>query len=284
MLFSLFINAIAIFVGAVYPMIETFKAHEARDITKQARWIRYWIMFGAYLMVDWVADVLFLQYIVPGFSVLKILFLVWAVNPWTSGSEIMYTQVISPQIKKYYRSVDQFISTAASHTGNLLRRNGLKLLSHMHHNVIYYILNGTEQRNIGNARLNISFEAADRLSEFHERGICFEEQSADDVVDNSHLADYMPEHIPDLLADRSDSVLVRNSVNHTTSHVVASESEGDRKDSDLADPTYVPPKRTRTRKPRNVIDQGSTRIGRTRKATASRSMSRRQLQRMSNDD
>lgn len=59
----------------------------------QVKWLKYWTVFSSFLAADTIADALLLSYIMPGYTFLKFSFLLWTVNPWTNGSEVIFNKV-----------------------------------------------------------------------------------------------------------------------------------------------------------------------------------------------
>lgn len=61
----------------------------------QKKWLKYWTVYAGFLAAETVGDALLLQYIIPGYLLLKLSFLLWAASPWTEGASVIHQKVTS---------------------------------------------------------------------------------------------------------------------------------------------------------------------------------------------
>ncbi|KHN76924.1 Uncharacterized protein T19C3.4 [Toxocara canis] len=103
-------QAITVAIGAVYPTFQTFKVIRDGSAVQMVKWLKYWTVFSSFLAADTVADALLLSYIMPGYTFLKFAFLLWTVNPWTNGSEVIFNKVVAPMLATYEQDFDALLS------------------------------------------------------------------------------------------------------------------------------------------------------------------------------
>ncbi|VDM50612.1 unnamed protein product [Toxocara canis] len=103
-------QAITVAIGAVYPTFQTFKVIRDGNAVEMVKWLKYWTVFSSFLAADTIADALLLSYIMPGYTFLKFPFLLWTVNPWTNGSEVIFNKVVAPMLATYEQDFDALLS------------------------------------------------------------------------------------------------------------------------------------------------------------------------------
>ena len=86
--FNIFDSIITNLVGTVYPAFWTIKSLEQNSIEEQKKWLTYWVVFGAFIIVDMGSPVI--VKFIPFYFVLKILFLMWLFMPGSNGCTIVY--------------------------------------------------------------------------------------------------------------------------------------------------------------------------------------------------
>jgi len=92
-------------VGALYPAYASFKALETPQIDDDKQWLTYWVVFSITSSAEEVAEKV-VSYL-PGYYVLKVIFLVWLMLPKTRGAVLLYKNFILPLLKKYEPILDQ---------------------------------------------------------------------------------------------------------------------------------------------------------------------------------
>ncbi|VDM37447.1 unnamed protein product [Toxocara canis] len=120
-------QAITVAIGAVYPTFQTFKVirdgsavqmvsirvcgNEGESVKEDEQIGDYLQkVFSSFLAADTVADALLLSYIMPGYTFLKFAFLLWTVNPWLNGSEVIFNKVVAPMLATYEQDFDALLS------------------------------------------------------------------------------------------------------------------------------------------------------------------------------
>ncbi|OQR96017.1 hypothetical protein ACHHYP_17308 [Achlya hypogyna] len=91
-------------VGVLYPAYASYKALEtpAKDDDKQ--WLTYWVVFSITSSAEEIAERV-VSYL-PGYYVLKCIFLVWLMLPKTRGAIYVYERFLQPLLKKYEPLLD----------------------------------------------------------------------------------------------------------------------------------------------------------------------------------
>merc|ERR1719281_375969 len=85
-------------VAFLYPAIQTIRAIDQKG--QQERWLTYWIVYGAFNVVESVADV-FLSWL-PFYITIKATFLLWCMAPFAlNGSFVLYNLVVVPFFNKH---------------------------------------------------------------------------------------------------------------------------------------------------------------------------------------
>ena len=86
-------------VGVAYPTFMSFMALESVDENDDKQWLTYWIVFGAFNILDHFADVI--TAFIPFYLLFKVIFFVYLMHPWTQGATTVYNMLILPNVKKY---------------------------------------------------------------------------------------------------------------------------------------------------------------------------------------
>ena len=92
-------DQVTIAVGILYPAFMSFLALETKQTDDDKQWLTYWIVFGAFNIVDHFADVI--TDFIPFYLFFKVLFLVYLMHPMTQGALMIYNTLILPNVEKY---------------------------------------------------------------------------------------------------------------------------------------------------------------------------------------
>ena len=90
---------ITVALGVAYPVFMTFLALESEGGDDDKQWLTYWIVFGAFNILDHFADVI--TAFIPFYLLFKVIFFVYLMHPWTQGATTVYNMLILPNVKKY---------------------------------------------------------------------------------------------------------------------------------------------------------------------------------------
>ncbi|CAG9535800.1 unnamed protein product [Cercopithifilaria johnstoni] len=110
MVLHLLSHAASVLVGALYPAFETFKVIREGDFLRMKRLLKYWTVYAGFLAADTIGDLLLLPYIVPGYLLMKMSFLIWTASPWTDGASVVYQKLIAPLLTKYEQDIDEVLN------------------------------------------------------------------------------------------------------------------------------------------------------------------------------
>ncbi len=87
-------------IGVWYPVYASFKAMESSSIDDDKQWLAYWIVFSITTLLENIMCYL------PGYYVIKCIFLVWLMMPETQGAITVYQDFILPILKTYEPIMD----------------------------------------------------------------------------------------------------------------------------------------------------------------------------------
>lgn len=97
-------------IGFLYPAYASIKAIESKEKDDDTKWLTYWVVYSAFLLVEFFADI-FLFWI-PFYYFLKCLFLLYCMGPMPSnGSIVIYYRIIRPFFLKHEKVIDQISET-----------------------------------------------------------------------------------------------------------------------------------------------------------------------------
>ncbi|OZC08868.1 TB2/DP1, HVA22 family [Onchocerca flexuosa] len=109
MILQLLSHAASVVIGALYPAFKTFKVIREGDFLQMKRWLKYWTVYAGFLAADTVGDILLLPYIIPGYLLMKLSFLLWTASPWTDGASTVHQKLIAPLLTIYERDIDEML-------------------------------------------------------------------------------------------------------------------------------------------------------------------------------
>ena len=122
--FNIFDSIITNLVGTVYPAFWTIKSLEQNIIEEQKKWLTYWVVFGAFIIVDMGSPVI--VKFIPIYFVAKILFLIWLFMPGSIGCEVVYNLVVKRIFGYYEDKIDSYIIGAKDYANDMFNENNLK--------------------------------------------------------------------------------------------------------------------------------------------------------------
>lgn len=68
-------------------------------------WLTYWIVFGFFTAFDKLLS--FVLFFLPGYYFLKCCFYIWMFYPRTNGAQIIYQNLLKPQLLKFKEMTDK---------------------------------------------------------------------------------------------------------------------------------------------------------------------------------
>lgn len=106
--------AMAHLIGFVYPAYLSFKAlrrdPEApleENELNNAQWLTYWVVFAFLSTAENVLSSVFA--LIPFYSLLKIVLLIWLFHPSTLGATVIFTTIIEPAIAPHEEAIDEHL-------------------------------------------------------------------------------------------------------------------------------------------------------------------------------
>lgn len=86
-------------IGVMYPLFQSYHAIKIKDRKLKENMLKFWIFFSC---VTGIENLLwFILKIIPGYYIIKSLFLLWAILPQSRGAELLYDSQIVPFLEKY---------------------------------------------------------------------------------------------------------------------------------------------------------------------------------------
>ncbi len=92
-------------IGVAYPTIQSILALESKSSDDDKQWLTYWSIYGLLVVFDQIS---FITNNIPYYFFVKVCFLIWLFNPATNGATKIYTNGISPLLKKYQPQIAEF--------------------------------------------------------------------------------------------------------------------------------------------------------------------------------
>lgn len=107
-------------VMSIYPGYMSIKAVLSKTPEDDLRWLKYWIIVSVFMVVQIPADWVLAW--APGFSIVKILFLLWCMAPLQeNGSVVLFKLVVLPYYEKYSAQIDKMMSEAATSAEGIIK-------------------------------------------------------------------------------------------------------------------------------------------------------------------
>ena len=122
--FNILDSIITNLVGTLYPLFWTIKSLEQNSIEEQKKWLTYWVVFGAFIIVDMGSPVI--VKFIPFYFVLKILFLMWLFMPGSNGCTIVYYLIVKKIFGYYEDKIDSYVVGAKDYANDMFHGNNLK--------------------------------------------------------------------------------------------------------------------------------------------------------------
>lgn len=112
-------------VGVAYPAYASFKALETPEEGDDRQWTTYWIIYGAFSLVEVFADLLVSWF--PFYFPFKLLFLIALQWPKLNLAGTIYTTYLLPYLKTHEATIDANIAHAGQalkdKTGKIIQDN-----------------------------------------------------------------------------------------------------------------------------------------------------------------
>ena len=93
-------------IAVLYPAFMSFMALESDTESMNKQWLTYWVVYGAFCIVDQFAGIIL--GLIPFYYFLKLAFLLWCMHPATHGATIVYDTYINPFYKEYEGQIDEY--------------------------------------------------------------------------------------------------------------------------------------------------------------------------------
>ena len=110
-------------IGVAYPTIQSILALETNAKDDDRQWLTYWSIYGILAAFDQIS---FITSRIPYYFFLKVCILIWLSSPSTNGATTVYTNVVSPLLKKYSAQLSEFGKLVDSITGVASSQAGVR--------------------------------------------------------------------------------------------------------------------------------------------------------------
>jgi len=109
---------LANFIGFLYPAYCSIKALESGTKKDDTQWLTYWVVFAAFSVVEFFADILVSW--VPFYWLSKCIFFLWCMAPLeANGSALIYARIIRPMFLKHESQLDNIVNKASAKANNV---------------------------------------------------------------------------------------------------------------------------------------------------------------------
>ena len=85
-------DAVTTVIGVGYPAFKSFMSLESPEKNDDRQWLTYWICLGAFNLLDNLGG--FLLDLIPFYSIIKVVVLIWLQHPKSMGALTLYTLVM----------------------------------------------------------------------------------------------------------------------------------------------------------------------------------------------
>lgn len=126
MLASFISRFLILALGTFYPAYRSYKALRSKSATEYLCWLRYWVVFACFVVVEAVCDI-FISWI-PFYHELKIITVLCLLT--RSGSTIVYKNIVHPTISCHEAQIDQFLESTRTGGYNAVVNAGSRLLKY----------------------------------------------------------------------------------------------------------------------------------------------------------
>ncbi|CAI4222853.1 unnamed protein product [Auanema sp. JU1783] len=97
-------------MGGFIPLFYSYKAIKRGTKNSLVHWLKYWVVYAVFHVITFFLELFFLSHLIPFYGMIKAMFLIWCVNPYTSGAQFMYDKVLRSMISRYERRVGKQIA------------------------------------------------------------------------------------------------------------------------------------------------------------------------------
>ncbi|PRT56829.1 Receptor expression-enhancing protein 4 [Wickerhamiella sorbophila] len=158
-MFGLFSSLSACTVSLVFPVIASYKALAANDLSLLRPWLMYWIVLGVGLSFEAMFEPLLR--LVPLYGYLRFFTLLWLVLPQTKGAIFLYTSYFEPWLDQHNGALDAFAVNAYIRVRNIVAHY---LNSYLGFSIAMTELSGSDQTAPDQQVLSISQSLYSRFS------------------------------------------------------------------------------------------------------------------------
>lgn len=97
-------------IGFIYPAYESIKAIETANSKDDTKWLTYWVVYSAFILIEFFSD--YLLHWIPFYFFLKVGLLIWCMHPSYNGTTFIYNTVIRPLFLRNEKRVDDLLIKA----------------------------------------------------------------------------------------------------------------------------------------------------------------------------
>ncbi|XP_016986886.1 uncharacterized protein T19C3.4 [Drosophila rhopaloa] len=121
MIYANVVRLISLLVGCLYPAFASYKilnGQRRSDEVELRRWLSYWIVYGVYVVFDYITASLVT--FIPFLNEIKLLFLFWLLPTVGGGNEVIYEEFLRSFFSNNEFSIDQVVTHATLTGGELV--------------------------------------------------------------------------------------------------------------------------------------------------------------------
>ncbi|EQC28089.1 hypothetical protein SDRG_14182 [Saprolegnia diclina VS20] len=155
-------------VGVLYPAYASFKALETPSTDDDKQWLTYWVVFSITSSAEEVAERV-VSYL-PGYYVLKCIFLVWLMLPKTRGAIVVYDRYLQPLLKQYEPLLDAKLAALKTYVDNWIADMKANGASYIKQGLTISIEKAMEVQEAA-ANSPLKAKVADKMAEMKTKGL-----------------------------------------------------------------------------------------------------------------
>ncbi|XP_017045614.1 uncharacterized protein T19C3.4 [Drosophila ficusphila] len=131
MIYTNLVRLLSLLVGCLYPSYSSYKilnSQKRRD-EDLYMWMSYWIVYGIFVLFDFLTAALVA--IIPFLNEVKLLFLFWLLPNVGGGNQVIYEEFLRSFFSSHELSIDQVLIHATLTGGNLVGQLISSILGHL---------------------------------------------------------------------------------------------------------------------------------------------------------
>ena len=115
--FNFFAQLITDIFAFAYPTYKSILSLESQGDDDDKMWLTYWAVYAIFVVVDTYAHFILTYF--PHYFILKLILLIWMMNPSTKGSVTIYNKLLRPLFLKYRDQIQKGLDKVKEKAGEI---------------------------------------------------------------------------------------------------------------------------------------------------------------------